>query len=111
MVPVTACVVVLFTLMVHVVTPCVVVLLFTDANISQVNTLGTEANRLSETHPDQADEIAAKQSDILGNWQKLSQKVRSALVCPLGRVSLQKVKGGKQILNVILFGSDCLSAS
>ena len=48
--------------------------------VSQVNTLGAEAERLSGTHPEQADEIAAKQSDILNNWQKLSQKVRSVLL-------------------------------
>ena len=43
--------------------------------ILQVKAMGQEAERLTETHPDQADDIRKKQSEIENNWEKLRQKV------------------------------------
>jgi len=40
-----------------------------------VKTLGQEAERLTESHPDQADDIRKKQAEIEGNWEKLKRKV------------------------------------
>lgn len=36
--------------------------------------LGQEASRLTETHPDQADEINDKQQEIFQNWETLKNK-------------------------------------
>lgn len=42
----------------------------------QVKSLGAEANRLIEIHPDQAEDIRKKQSEIEHGWEKLKHKVR-----------------------------------
>jgi len=41
----------------------------------QVKTLGTEGDRLTEIHPNQAEDIHQKQAQISQNWEKLRQKV------------------------------------
>ena len=41
----------------------------------QVKMLGEEAERLTDIHPDQADEIRKKQAEIEANWEKLKRKV------------------------------------
>lgn len=40
----------------------------------KVKALGAEADRLTDTHPDQADEIRKKQSEIEQGWEKLKTK-------------------------------------
>ena len=35
-----------------------------------------EADRLKETHPDQAEDIRSKQAEIENNWRMLKAKVR-----------------------------------
>lgn len=40
----------------------------------KVKMLGEEAERLTDIHPDQADEIRRKQAEIEDNWQRLKQK-------------------------------------
>ena len=42
---------------------------------SQVTALGQESNQLQEAHPDSADEIAAKQDEIVTAWGNLKDKV------------------------------------
>lgn len=41
----------------------------------QVTALGQESNQLQEAHPDSADEIAAKQDEIVTAWGNLKDKV------------------------------------
>ena len=45
----------------------------------KVKTLGKEAERLTQTHGDQGDEIGNKLADIENNWQRLRQKVSAML--------------------------------
>ena len=40
-----------------------------------MKTLGEEADRLAETHPDQCDDIKVKQEEIVNNWVRLKEKV------------------------------------
>lgn len=42
----------------------------------KVKTLGVEGERLTEIHPNQAEDIRSKQAEIEGNWEKLRKKVR-----------------------------------
>ncbi len=42
-----------------------------------MRTLSGEADRLTETHPEQADDIRAKQAEIGQNWEHLKAKVSS----------------------------------
>ena len=41
----------------------------------KVRTLSDEADRLKETHPEQTDDITAKQAEISQNWERLKDKV------------------------------------
>lgn len=41
----------------------------------QVTALGQESDQLQEAHPDSADEIAAKQDEIVTAWGNLKDKV------------------------------------
>jgi len=40
-----------------------------------VKALGTEGERLTEIHPNQAEDIHSKQAEIERNWEKLRKKV------------------------------------
>jgi len=40
-----------------------------------VKALGTEGERLTEIHPNQAEDIRSKQAEIEQNWEKLRKKV------------------------------------
>jgi len=40
-----------------------------------VKALGTEGERLTEIHPNQAEDIHNKQAEIQQNWEKLHAKV------------------------------------
>ena len=40
----------------------------------KVKSLGSEADRLTETHPDQGDEIRRKQGEIESNWERLRRR-------------------------------------
>lgn len=42
---------------------------------SQVTALSQESDQLQEAHPDSADEIAAKQDEIVTAWGNLKDKV------------------------------------
>ena len=42
-----------------------------------MKTLGTEGERLTEIHPNQAEDIRNKQAEIERNWEKLRTKVIS----------------------------------
>jgi len=42
----------------------------------RVRTIGEEANRLCEIHPDQAEQIQAKHKEIVANWEALMEKAR-----------------------------------
>ena len=44
----------------------------------QVGALGGEAIRLQKRYMDSADQVAAKQAEIVGNWEGLRQKVNTA---------------------------------
>lgn len=46
-----------------------------DLSTAQVTALGQESNQLQEAHPDSADEIAAKQDEIVTAWGNLKDKV------------------------------------
>ena len=50
----------------------------------KVTMLGEEARRLQGRHPNSADQIAAKQAEIVGLWEGLKRKVGVSL-CPLSR--------------------------
>jgi len=41
----------------------------------KVKTLGAEGDRLTEIHPNQAEDIHQKQAQISQNWEKLRKKV------------------------------------
>jgi len=47
----------------------------------QVKTLGTEGERLTEVHPNQAEDIRSKHAEIEQNWEKLRKKVNLFLIC------------------------------
>lgn len=44
-------------------------------NCLQVSALGAESKRLQEIHPDHADAINTKQTEIEDNWTRLKDKV------------------------------------
>jgi len=46
-----------------------------------VKTLGTEGERLTEIHPNQAEDIRQKQAEIEQNWEKLRKKVEKHCFC------------------------------
>jgi len=41
----------------------------------KVKALGAEGDRLTEIHPNQAEDIHQKQAEIAQNWEKLHKKV------------------------------------
>ena len=43
----------------------------------KVRTLSGEADRLKETHPEQTEDITAKQAEITQNWERLKDKVNN----------------------------------
>ena len=43
--------------------------------VIQVKNLAGEADRLTETHPEQAEDIRNKQAEIENNWRMLKAKV------------------------------------
>ena len=45
----------------------------------QVTALGQESAQLQEAYPDSADDIAAKQDEIVTAWGNLKDKVRTLL--------------------------------
>jgi len=47
-----------------------------------VKALGAEGDRLTEIHPNQAEDIHQKQDEIAQNWEKLHKKVdQFQIVC------------------------------
>lgn len=44
-------------------------------------TLGQEAARLCEIHPDHAEQIKAKHQEIQNNWERLTRKAKVSCNC------------------------------
>ena len=42
----------------------------------KVMTLGQEAARLCDIHPDHGDQIKAKHQEIVNNWERLTEKAK-----------------------------------
>lgn len=60
--------------------------------IFQISTLSKEAERLMDSHKDQAEQISNKQTEIADNWEKLKNKVQFYFLMILKLVKTWKNK-------------------
>ena len=64
----------------------------------KVTALGQEAGRLQEIHPENAEEISAKQDEIVSAWGNLKDKVCKVYIEQVQEVLLMPQGKAKQLL-------------